>query len=106
MFKNIYDDVEKGDGDVKSGYGFLNSHTLSQREYSGIFNNIGGGVYKGDFNSAYGYMNVHTDSEQNNLVLFMKDNDKIDTGMNETLYNVDMSSVIGLLNSHTLLQAN
>ena len=43
MFKNIYDDVEKGDGDVKSGYGFLNSHTLSQREYSGIFNNIGGG---------------------------------------------------------------
>ena len=31
MFKNIDDDVERGDGDVSIGYD-LNIHTLSQHE--------------------------------------------------------------------------
>ena len=36
----------------------------------------------------------------------MNDNDRIDTNMNETLQNGYVSSGIGLLNIHTLLQAN
>ena len=35
----------------------------------------------------------------------MNDNDRIDTYMNDTLQNGDVSSVIGLLKSHTLTQA-
>ena len=34
----------------------------------------------------------------------MKDNDRIDKYMNETLQNEDVSSVIGLLKSHTTPQ--
>ena len=33
-------DVEKGDGDLSSGYGFLIIHTLSQIGDSSTFNNI------------------------------------------------------------------
>ena len=36
----------------------------------------------------------------------MKDNDSIDTYMNETLHNLDVSSGSYLLNIHTLLQEN
>ena len=36
----------------------------------------------------------------------MNDNDTIDTDMNDTLQNVDVSSVIILINSHTLPQDN
>ena len=32
QFKNIDDDVEKGDSDVSGRYIFLNSHNISQRE--------------------------------------------------------------------------
>ena len=54
--------VEKGDGDVSSGYIFLNSHTLYQCEYSITFKEIGGGVEKGDgdVSSGYGFINSHT----------------------------------------------
>ena len=36
----------------------------------------------------------------------MKDNESIDTYMNETLQNVDVMGGIGLLNSHTTLKAD
>ena len=36
----------------------------------------------------------------------MNDIDRIDTYMNDTLHNLGVSSAIGLLNSHTLSQAN
>ena len=36
----------------------------------------------------------------------MNDNDSIDTYMNETLHNLDVSSGSYLLNIHTLLQDN
>ena len=58
-------DFEKGDGDVGSGYVFINSHTLSQRDDSSTFKNIDGGVDKGDVSSGYGSMNSHTDLQQN-----------------------------------------
>ena len=105
-FKNIDDDVEKGDGDVSGRYIFLNSHNLSQRENSSTLKNIYGCVDKGDVISGYGYMNSHTDLHKNDLASFMNDNDSIDTDMNETLHNGDVSSGIGLLNIHTLPQAN
>ena len=36
----------------------------------------------------------------------MKDNDIIDTYVNDTFQNGDISSGIGLLNSHIIIQAN
>ena len=51
-------------------------------------------------------MNSHTGLQQNVLELLMKDNDRIDKDMNETLQNGDVGSIIGLLNSHTLPQDN
>ena len=36
----------------------------------------------------------------------MNDNDRIYKAINETLHNVDVSSGIGLLNSHNLTQDN
>ena len=36
----------------------------------------------------------------------MNDNDRIDTDMNDTLHNIDASSGIGLLNSHTIPKDN
>ena len=91
---------------MSSGYVFLNIHTLSQLEYSSTFKNIYGDVDKGDVSSGYRYMNSHTDLEQNYLEFLMKDNDRIDTYINDTLKNGDVSSVIGLLNIHNLPQAN
>ena len=52
-------------GDVSSGYGFINSHTLSQCEYSGTFRDMDGGVEKGDVSSRYGSTNRHTDFQHN-----------------------------------------
>ena len=54
---------------------------------------------KGDVSSEYGSMNSHTDLQQNGLEPLMNDNDIIDTDINETLQNSDLSSGIGLLNS-------
>ena len=51
-------------------------------------------------------MNSHTYLQNKYLELLMKDNDRIFTYMNETLNNEDVSSGIGLLNSHTLPQDN
>ena len=51
-------------------------------------------------------MNSHTNLQKNDLESFMKDNDRIDIYMNDTLQNGDTSSEIGLLNIHTLPQTN
>ena len=67
MFKKIVDDVEKDDGDVRSRYGFLNNHNLSQHEDSSNFNGIDGDVDKGDVISGYGSMNFHTSLQHNGL---------------------------------------
>ena len=83
-----------------------NSHTLYQLEYSITFKNIGGGVYKGYVSIGYGSMNSHTDLQRNYLESLMKDDNRVDTDMNDNLHNGDVSSIIGLLNSHTLPQAN
>ena len=80
---------------------FYNIYTLSKCEYSSTFKNIDGDVDKVDVSSGYGSMNSHTDLQQKYLESLIKDNDRIDTDMNETLQNGDVSSGIGLLNSHT-----
>ena len=54
LFKRIDDYFEKGDGDVSSGYSFLNIHTLSQCEDSSNLNYIDGDVDKGGVISGYG----------------------------------------------------
>ena len=51
-------------------------------------------------------MNSHANLQKNDLESFMKDNDRIDIYMNDTLQNGDTSSEIGLLNIHTLPQTN
>ena len=59
--------VEKGDGDVSSGYGFKNSNNLFQSEYSGNFKDIDGDVENGDVSSGYGSMNSYTYLQHNLL---------------------------------------
>ena len=49
-------------------------------------------------------MNSHTDLQQIFLESLINDNDRIDSDMNKTLQNGDVSSGIGLLNSHNLPQ--
>ena len=51
-------------------------------------------------------MKIHTDLQHNGFESLINYNDRIDTDMNKTLQNGDVSSVIGLLNSHTLPQYN
>ena len=67
MFKKIDDYVEEVYYDVSSVYYFLNSHTISQREYSSTFNNNYGDVDKGDVSSGYGSMKIHNYIQQNYL---------------------------------------
>ena len=85
-----------------SGYDFKKSYTLSQREYLSTFKNIGGYIDKVDVISGYCSINMHTDLQQNYLESLMRDNDRIDTYMNETLQNVYVSSGVDLLNRHTI----
>ena len=49
-------------------------------------------------------MNSHTGLQQNHLESLIKFNYRTDTDMNETLQNVAVISVSGVLNSHTLPQ--
>ena len=51
-------------------------------------------------------MNSCTDLQQTGFESLINDNYGIDTDMNEALQNGDVSSVIGLLNIHTLSQDN
>ena len=52
-------------GDVSSGFFFLNSHTLSHCEDSSTLNNIGDGFERGGVSSGYGSMNSHTYLQHN-----------------------------------------
>ena len=63
-------------------------------------------VEKGDLWRGYCSINSHTVYQQNGLKLLMKYNDRDDMDMNANLHNGDISSVIGLLNSHTLPHFN
>ena len=49
-------------------------------------------------------MNNHTYLQHNGLESLMNDHDSIDTDMNDTEQNGDVSSGIGLLKIHTLPQ--
>ena len=51
-------------------------------------------------------MSSHTDLQQNGLESLMNDNDRINTDMNDTLPNGDVSNCIVLLKIHTLPQDN
>ena len=64
MFKYINDNVENGDGYMSSGCVFINSHTISQRDYSSNVHNIYGDVYNIDVSSGFGDMNNHTGLEK------------------------------------------
>ena len=98
---NLYQhDCDYNNGDVSSGYGLLNSHTLYQCEDSIFFKEMYGVVKKVDVSSGYGSMNSHTDLQQNCLESLMNDNDRIDTNMNETLQNGDVISGNVLINIH------
>ena len=70
---------------MSSGYGFLNSHNISERDDSSTFKEINGYVDKGDVISVYGSINIHTDLQLNGLESLMNDNDSINKKMNETL---------------------
>ena len=82
-------------GDVNSGYFFINSHTLYQCEDTSTFKDINGDVEKGDFSSGYGYMSSQTDFKHNGLKPLMNYNDRNDTYMNAHLQNGDVSCGIG-----------
>ena len=97
---------DSNNGDVSSGYGFINSHNPSQSDYSSTFKDMYGCVEKVYVSSGYGYINSHTGLQQNGLESLINDNNSNDTDMNDNLQNVDVSSGIGLLNSHTFLQDN
>ena len=85
---------------------FLKSHNLYQRYDTSAFKNIYVDVEKDYVSSGYGSINSHTDLQQHYLESLMNDNDSIDTDMNDSLQNLDMSSWIGLLTIHTIPQAN
>ena len=53
--------------DVSSVCGFINSHTLSQCEYSSHFKDMDGDVENFDVSCGYGSMNRHTDLQHNGL---------------------------------------
>ena len=60
MNANLYN------GDVSSGIGLLNSHTLTQYKKSSNLNKINIGVRNGDVNGDHFYMNSSTGSESKN----------------------------------------
>ena len=46
---------DSNNGDMSSGYGFLNSHNISQCEYSSTFKKINDDVEEGDGDVSSGY---------------------------------------------------
>ena len=68
-------------GDVISGIGLLNSHTLPQYEESNEMNEINMSVDNGDVNGDYFYMNSSTGSviKNHNLIDYTKKRDKFST---------------------------
>ena len=58
-------DCNTNAGDVSSGYGFIDSHTISQCDDSSTFKDMDGDVEKGDVSIVYGSKNIHTVYQQN-----------------------------------------
>ena len=58
----FHQDCDSGNGDVSSGYGFKNSHTLSKCEESSTFKEMHVDVEKGDGDviSGYEFLNSQT----------------------------------------------
>ena len=65
---------------------------------------MGGCVERGDVSSGYGRTNSHTLNQENDLKSLMNYNDMDDMDTNANFHDGDMSSRIGLLNSHTILK--
>ena len=91
---------------MSSGYGFLNSHTISQCKDSITFKEIYGGVENYEVSSVYGSIKRNTDLQHNGLKSLMHYNARNDTYMNYTLQNGDVSSRLFLLKSYSLPQYN
>ena len=51
---------DSNNGDVSSGNGFINRHTISQCNYSSNFKYMDGDIENGDVSGGHGYMNSHT----------------------------------------------
>ena len=98
--------VIPNNGDGSSGYGFLNSHTLSQYDDSITFKYMDGDVKKGNVSSGYVSISSRIVYQHNGLKSLMNYNDRDDIDMNTNSQNVYVSSGIGLLNIHTLLRYN
>ena len=77
-------------GDVSSGYGSLNSHTLPQCEYSSTFKKIDEDVEKGDGDVSIGnvFFNSHTISQHEDSSTFKNIDVDVEKG--------DISSGYGL----------
>ena len=53
-------DFYSNNSDLSGGYGFINSHNLSQCDDSNTFKEMGAVSGKGDVSSGYGYINSNT----------------------------------------------
>ena len=86
-------DCDSNNGDVSCGYGFINSHTISQFDDPITVKGIDGGLEKGDVIILYGSTNSHTVYQPNGSKIKGRD----DMDMNANLHNGNLSSGIGLL---------
>ena len=59
-FSMIQHDCDSDDGDVSSGYGFINRHTLYQCEDPSKFKDMDGKVENGDVSNGYGSIRIYT----------------------------------------------
>ena len=83
---------------MSSGYGFKNSHTLSQYKDSSTFKKIDDYVEEVyyDVSSVYYFLNSHTLSQHEYSSTFKNIDGDVDKG--------DVSSGCGSMNTHTYLQ--
>ena len=93
-------------GDVSCGNIFINSHTLSQCNYSSSFEYMENYVENGDVSGGHGSMKSHILYQHNILKPFMNSNNSDDMEMNADLNNSGVSFVIGSINSQYLYQFN
>ena len=93
-------DCDPNNGDVSSGYGPSNIHTLSQCEDSSKFKGMDGDVGKGDgdMSSGNAFLNSHTLSQSVDSGTFQVIDVRVE--------KADVSSGYGSMNSHTDLQHN
>ena len=97
---------DSNNGDVSSGNSFINSHTLSQCDDLSKFKDMDRYVEKVDVSIGCFSMNINNFYQLNGLKSFMNFNDRDDMETNANLHNGYVTSVIGLINSHTLPQCN